>query len=172
MLAAILFTVGSTLVASSMWKLGVTGTYLGDYFGILMTVSVRMRLGHIQWQVGSQGCRGRSPSVLSRSLRTAWLPCTVPSANADFPASDLTRRSVALPAWPNLWRHPPRIISTISHPRTGSLRSPSMSATTRCTTALRSASWPRHCGESSVPNPWDFRFSAALLCSVRQCGGA
>ena len=48
-----MFVVGSTLVVSSMWKLGVTGTYLGtrsgcgkiatkvknppgDYFGILM----------------------------------------------------------------------------------------------------------------------------------------
>jgi phosphatidylethanolamine N-methyltransferase len=27
---------GNTLVLSSMWALGVTGTYLGDYFGILM----------------------------------------------------------------------------------------------------------------------------------------
>lgn len=30
------FAVGSILVVSSMWALGVTGTYLGDYFGILM----------------------------------------------------------------------------------------------------------------------------------------
>lgn len=35
-LARALFGLGSTLVGSSMWKLGVTGTYLGDYFGILM----------------------------------------------------------------------------------------------------------------------------------------
>lgn len=35
-LAAVLFAAGSTLVVSSMWALGVTGTYLGDYFGILM----------------------------------------------------------------------------------------------------------------------------------------
>ncbi|CAD6586908.1 MAG: Phosphatidyl-N-methylethanolamine N-methyltransferase [Cyphobasidiales sp. Tagirdzhanova-0007] len=34
--AALSFITGSTLVVSSMWKLGVTGTYLGDYFGILM----------------------------------------------------------------------------------------------------------------------------------------
>jgi methylene-fatty-acyl-phospholipid synthase len=27
---------GNTLVLTSMWALGVTGTYLGDYFGILM----------------------------------------------------------------------------------------------------------------------------------------
>lgn len=27
---------GNVLVLSSMWALGVTGTYLGDYFGILM----------------------------------------------------------------------------------------------------------------------------------------
>ncbi|CAG8950643.1 hypothetical protein HYFRA_00002852 [Hymenoscyphus fraxineus] len=31
-----LLAVGNTLVISSMWALGVTGTYLGDYFGILM----------------------------------------------------------------------------------------------------------------------------------------
>lgn len=30
------FAVGNVLVVSSMWALGVTGTYLGDYFGILM----------------------------------------------------------------------------------------------------------------------------------------
>ena len=27
---------GNILVLSSMWALGITGTYLGDYFGILM----------------------------------------------------------------------------------------------------------------------------------------
>ncbi|KAJ5684785.1 uncharacterized protein N7477_001130 [Penicillium maclennaniae] len=36
----ILFTIGSVLVLSSMWALGVTGTYLGDYFGILMDAPV------------------------------------------------------------------------------------------------------------------------------------
>ncbi|KAG0198156.1 Phosphatidyl-N-methylethanolamine N-methyltransferase [Mortierella sp. GBA30] len=35
-LAYVLFTVGNIFVLSSMWVLGVTGTYLGDYFGILM----------------------------------------------------------------------------------------------------------------------------------------
>ncbi|EXJ82064.1 methylene-fatty-acyl-phospholipid synthase [Capronia coronata CBS 617.96] len=35
-LGVILFAAGNTLVLSSMWALGVTGTYLGDYFGILM----------------------------------------------------------------------------------------------------------------------------------------
>ncbi|KAK4049222.1 Phosphatidyl-N-methylethanolamine N-methyltransferase [Microbotryomycetes sp. JL221] len=30
------FIIGGVLVLSSMWALGVTGTYLGDYFGILM----------------------------------------------------------------------------------------------------------------------------------------
>lgn len=34
--AAALFAAGNVLVLSSMWALGVTGTYLGDYFGILM----------------------------------------------------------------------------------------------------------------------------------------
>lgn len=27
---------GNVLVLTSMWALGITGTYLGDYFGILM----------------------------------------------------------------------------------------------------------------------------------------
>jgi phosphatidylethanolamine N-methyltransferase len=31
---------GNILVLSSMWALGVTGTYLGDYFGILMDAPV------------------------------------------------------------------------------------------------------------------------------------
>ncbi|KAL7938486.1 phospholipid methyltransferase [Trichoderma chlorosporum] len=31
-----LFIVGNILVVSSTWRLGVTGTFLGDYFGILM----------------------------------------------------------------------------------------------------------------------------------------
>ena len=35
-LAAGLFVSGNVFVLSSMWALGVTGTYLGDYFGILM----------------------------------------------------------------------------------------------------------------------------------------
>ncbi|WFD35516.1 hypothetical protein MCUN1_002374 [Malassezia cuniculi] len=35
-LGASLISVGMILVVSSMWVLGVTGTYLGDYFGILM----------------------------------------------------------------------------------------------------------------------------------------
>lgn len=39
-LGGILFAVGSVLVLSSMWALGVTGTYLGDYFGILMDAPV------------------------------------------------------------------------------------------------------------------------------------
>jgi len=35
-LASFLTIGGSILVSSSMYALGVTGTYLGDYFGILM----------------------------------------------------------------------------------------------------------------------------------------
>ncbi|RPA96998.1 phospholipid methyltransferase [Choiromyces venosus 120613-1] len=34
--AAGLFLAGHVLVLTSMWALGITGTYLGDYFGILM----------------------------------------------------------------------------------------------------------------------------------------
>ncbi|WWC62300.1 uncharacterized protein I303_104896 [Kwoniella dejecticola CBS 10117] len=37
LIAIILFVSGQTFVLSSMWALGVTGTYLGDYFGILMS---------------------------------------------------------------------------------------------------------------------------------------
>ncbi|PWN89694.1 putative OPI3-methylene-fatty-acyl-phospholipid synthase [Acaromyces ingoldii] len=35
-LGAALFAAGQVFVLSSMWALGITGTYLGDYFGILM----------------------------------------------------------------------------------------------------------------------------------------
>ncbi|TVY27343.1 Phosphatidyl-N-methylethanolamine N-methyltransferase [Lachnellula hyalina] len=35
-IAYALLAAGNTLVISSMWALGITGTYLGDYFGILM----------------------------------------------------------------------------------------------------------------------------------------
>ncbi|EGD86640.1 hypothetical protein H112_05145 [Trichophyton rubrum D6] len=35
-----LFATGNVLVLSSMWALGITGTYLGDYFGILMDAPV------------------------------------------------------------------------------------------------------------------------------------
>ncbi|KAG6997800.1 54S ribosomal protein RML2 [Physcia stellaris] len=34
--AYLLLAAGNTLVLSSTWALGITGTYLGDYFGILM----------------------------------------------------------------------------------------------------------------------------------------
>lgn len=39
-LAIAVFLFGNVLVALSMWALGVTGTYLGDYFGILMNERV------------------------------------------------------------------------------------------------------------------------------------
>jgi len=39
-LGAVLFAIGNVLVLSSMWALGITGTYLGDYFGILMDKKV------------------------------------------------------------------------------------------------------------------------------------
>ncbi|KAJ5698451.1 Phosphatidyl-N-methylethanolamine N-methyltransferase [Penicillium macrosclerotiorum] len=40
LIGGVLFALGSVLVLSSMWALGVTGTYLGDYFGILMDAPV------------------------------------------------------------------------------------------------------------------------------------
>jgi phosphatidylethanolamine/phosphatidyl-N-methylethanolamine N-methyltransferase len=36
----ILFLAGNVLVLTSMYALGITGTYLGDYFGILMDEKV------------------------------------------------------------------------------------------------------------------------------------
>lgn len=39
-IAYILFAIGNVFVLSSMWALGLTGTYLGDYFGILMDAPV------------------------------------------------------------------------------------------------------------------------------------
>ncbi|KAI0338613.1 phospholipid methyltransferase [Trametopsis cervina] len=33
---ALLFLIGQTFVVTSTWALGITGTFLGDYFGILM----------------------------------------------------------------------------------------------------------------------------------------
>jgi phosphatidylethanolamine N-methyltransferase len=32
----VLFALGQTFVLTSTWALGITGTFLGDYFGILM----------------------------------------------------------------------------------------------------------------------------------------
>eukprot|EP00834_Sanchytrium_tribonematis_P006945 NODE_565_length_5974_cov_1.190468.p3 type:complete len:194 gc:universal NODE_565_length_5974_cov_1.190468:5119-5700(+) len=40
LLGGVCFAIGNILVATSMYKLGVTGTYLGDYFGILMSEKV------------------------------------------------------------------------------------------------------------------------------------
>jgi phosphatidylethanolamine N-methyltransferase len=37
---ALLFIVGQTFVVTSTWALGITGTFLGDYFGILMDARV------------------------------------------------------------------------------------------------------------------------------------
>ncbi|KAF4472069.1 methylene-fatty-acyl-phospholipid synthase [Fusarium albosuccineum] len=34
--AITLFIIGNVLVVTSTWRLGITGTFLGDYFGILM----------------------------------------------------------------------------------------------------------------------------------------
>jgi phosphatidylethanolamine/phosphatidyl-N-methylethanolamine N-methyltransferase len=40
LLGYLCFGIGQVFVLSSMWALGVTGTYLGDYFGILMESKV------------------------------------------------------------------------------------------------------------------------------------
>jgi methylene-fatty-acyl-phospholipid synthase len=33
---AVLVAIGQTFVITSTWQLGITGTFLGDYFGILL----------------------------------------------------------------------------------------------------------------------------------------
>ena len=37
---AVLFALGQLFVITSTWQLGITGTFLGDYFGILMDARV------------------------------------------------------------------------------------------------------------------------------------
>ncbi|KAI3633486.1 hypothetical protein MIR68_008433 [Amoeboaphelidium protococcarum] len=37
LIGAVLIAIGNVFVLSSMYQLGITGTYLGDYFGILMS---------------------------------------------------------------------------------------------------------------------------------------
>jgi methylene-fatty-acyl-phospholipid synthase len=37
---AVLFGLGQLFVVTSTWQLGITGTFLGDYFGILMDARV------------------------------------------------------------------------------------------------------------------------------------
>ncbi|KAF8521643.1 hypothetical protein JB92DRAFT_3275043, partial [Gautieria morchelliformis] len=39
----LLFSIGQTFVISSTWVLGITGTFLGDYFGILMYIKKMSR---------------------------------------------------------------------------------------------------------------------------------
>jgi phosphatidylethanolamine/phosphatidyl-N-methylethanolamine N-methyltransferase len=40
LIPAALFVIGQTFVVTSTWSLGITGTFLGDYFGILMDARV------------------------------------------------------------------------------------------------------------------------------------
>jgi len=73
-LGAALFFVGNVLVLSSMWALGVTGTYLGDYFGILMdemvegfpfnVTSAPMYWGSASSFLGTALWKGRAAGVL------------------------------------------------------------------------------------------------------------
>lgn len=51
LLAIVLFAIGGTLVVTSMWALGVTGTYLGDYF-----VSASLPLPLLRFMSGRAGC--------------------------------------------------------------------------------------------------------------------
>ncbi|KAG6870744.1 hypothetical protein C0995_010989 [Termitomyces sp. Mi166 len=56
---AALFIVGQTFVITSTWALGITGTFLGDYFGILMDRRVEgfpFNVLHDPMYVGSTMC--------------------------------------------------------------------------------------------------------------------
>jgi methylene-fatty-acyl-phospholipid synthase len=73
-LGVLLFCTGNVLVLSSMWALGVTGTYLGDYFGILMDEKVEgfpfnvtgapMYWGSVMSFLGTALYKGRAAGVL------------------------------------------------------------------------------------------------------------
>lgn len=58
LLAVALFAIGGTLVITSMWALGVTGTYLGDYFVSLTSNSAVPGC-----------CRGRRAGLASLPFR-------------------------------------------------------------------------------------------------------
>jgi phosphatidylethanolamine/phosphatidyl-N-methylethanolamine N-methyltransferase len=65
---AVLFGVGQCLVLTSMWALGVTGTYLGDYFGILMDEMVEGFPFNVWWAFGSPMYTGSTLCFLGTSL--------------------------------------------------------------------------------------------------------
>jgi phosphatidylethanolamine/phosphatidyl-N-methylethanolamine N-methyltransferase len=78
-IAVALFVGGNTLVLTSMYALGVTGTYLGDYFGILMdsmvtgfpfnVTSCPMYLGSTMSFLGTALWFGKPAGI----LLTAWV---------------------------------------------------------------------------------------------------
>ena len=67
-LGAVAFVIGQVLVLSSMWALGVTGTYLGDYFGILMEEMVEGFPFNVWWAFGSPMYTGSTLCFLGTSL--------------------------------------------------------------------------------------------------------
>ena len=62
LIPAILAGFGQILVISSTWALGITGTFLGDYFGILMD-----QVGLTFWTFGQGGRRADPPSLSTES---------------------------------------------------------------------------------------------------------
>jgi phosphatidylethanolamine/phosphatidyl-N-methylethanolamine N-methyltransferase len=62
------FVLGQILVLTSMWALGVTGTYLGDYFGILMDHMVEGFPFNVWWAFGSPMYTGSTLCFLGLSL--------------------------------------------------------------------------------------------------------
>ena len=51
---AVLFIIGQIFVISSTWALGITGTFLGDYFGILMDHRVEGYVQSLPFSYGFQ----------------------------------------------------------------------------------------------------------------------
>ncbi|KAJ7254150.1 phospholipid methyltransferase-domain-containing protein [Mycena rebaudengoi] len=59
----LLFSIGQTFIVTSTWALGVTGTFLGNYFGILMDHRVEgfpFNVLHNPMYVGSTMCFART----------------------------------------------------------------------------------------------------------------
>ena len=72
LLGGLVLACGSVLVVSSMWKLGFTGTYLGDYCGIYMDAMVQ---GFPFNTMGNPMYNGSTLCFLGRAIMCVRFPC-------------------------------------------------------------------------------------------------
>jgi len=133
-IAGALFVVGSTLVVTSMWALGVTGTYLGEQrlmgsFGLLVYGSLA------DWEGCYCTCR--------------WLLWYSDGGQSHI-SIGLPSLSIRLPSHKKvIYGEADLTVSSLSyHQRTESRHSHSMSPITQCTMDRPCVSYPRHYGES------------------------